>query len=137
MAVYYNWDKETKQGGTPPEIVDDTRINGVVDCIHKVIIEKDVFTGHDVMILTGGHDYSKFGQERMRVGAGGPVTIKEGVWIGTRAIILGPTTIGEHSVIGAGSVVPHKNIPAYELWAGNPAKCIKRYDKLLKRWYRI
>ncbi len=47
------------------------------------------------------------------------------VSIGTNATILGGITIGDNVVIGAGSVVT-KNIPANEVWAGNPAKFLKQ-----------
>ena len=56
-----------------------------------------------------------------------PVEIKEGAFIGAFTIILKSVTIGEHSVISAGSVVT-KNIPPNEVWGGNPAKFIKKLD---------
>lgn len=68
-------------------------------------------------------------------------TIGNDVWIGTRAIILGGINIADGAVIGSGSVVT-KDIGPYEIWAGNPAKFIrKRFDdetieKLLKsKWW--
>ena len=54
-----------------------------------------------------------------------PIEIKNNVWIGGGCILLPGVTIGENSVIGAGSVVT-KDIPAREVWAGNPAKFIKK-----------
>lgn len=53
------------------------------------------------------------------------VEIKKGAFIGAGSIILKGVTIGEYSVIGAGSVVT-KNIPDNELWAGNPARFIRK-----------
>lgn len=47
------------------------------------------------------------------------------VWIGQNTIIKAGVTIGDGAIIGAGSVVT-KNIPPYEIWAGNPARCIRR-----------
>ncbi len=68
-------------------------------------------------------------------------TIGNDVWIGSKCLIKGGVTIGDGAIIGMGSVVTH-NVPPYEIWAGNPAKCIrKRFDeetieKLLKlRWW--
>ena len=56
---------------------------------------------------------------------GAPVHICEGAFVGACSIILKGVTVGKHSVIGAGSVVT-KNIPDGEVWAGNPAKFLKR-----------
>lgn len=47
------------------------------------------------------------------------------VWIGNNVIIKAGVTIGDGSVIGMGSIVT-KDIPPYEIWAGNPAKFIKK-----------
>lgn len=54
-----------------------------------------------------------------------PITIKKNAFIGGGSIILKGVTIGENSVVGAGSVVS-KSIPDNEIWAGNPAKFIKK-----------
>ena len=54
-----------------------------------------------------------------------PVTvIGADVWIGMGTIIKGGVSIGVGSVIGAGSVLT-KNVPPYEIWAGNPAQKIR------------
>lgn len=47
------------------------------------------------------------------------------VWVGTRATILGPLTIGESSIVGAGAVVT-KDVPPYSIVAGVPARIIRR-----------
>jgi UDP-2-acetamido-3-amino-2,3-dideoxy-glucuronate N-acetyltransferase len=51
-------------------------------------------------------------------------TIRKNASIGAGAVLLGGITIGENALIGAGSVVT-KDIPANELWVGNPAKFIR------------
>jgi len=107
-----------------PEIAEGVFINGLVSCEAKVTIEKDVFTGYNVMLLCGSHDYLKFGKERKETGKAGPITIREGVWIASGSIILGPCEIGKHAVVAAGSVVT-KDVPEYTVVAGNPAKVIK------------
>lgn len=111
--------------GVKPTISSDVGINGVIDCIHKVTIEKNVITGHDIMLITGSHDPTVFGEERRASNGGGPITIHEGAWICSRAIIIGPCDIGEHAVVGAGAVVID-DVPPYTLVAGNPA-VIKKY----------
>ena len=65
------------------------------------------------------------------------------VWIGSKCLIKGGVTIGNGAIVGMGSVVTH-DIPPYEIWAGNPAKCIrKRFDeevitKLLEiKWWNF
>ncbi len=53
-----------------------------------------------------------------------PVHIGDGVWLATRVIVLRGVTIGDHSVIGCGSVVT-RSIPAHSFAAGNPARVIR------------
>ena len=53
-----------------------------------------------------------------------PIVIEEDVWIASDVIILKGVTIGNGSIVGAGSVVT-KSIPAYKIYAGNPAKKIR------------
>lgn len=110
--------------GVKPDIAEGVGIDGLIDCIDKVTIEKDAFSGHDVMILTGSHDYTLFGNARKVSTKKAPVTIKEGAWLCSRCIILQGVTIGKNSVITAGSVVRH-NVPDYEMWGGVPAVFIK------------
>jgi acetyltransferase-like isoleucine patch superfamily enzyme len=54
-----------------------------------------------------------------------PVVIGNDVFVGANSIILKGVTIGDRAIIGAGSVVV-KDIPTDEIWAGNPAKFIRK-----------
>jgi acetyltransferase-like isoleucine patch superfamily enzyme len=56
------------------------------------------------------------------------VVIEENVWIGEKSIILKGTKIGKNSIIGAGSVVSGE-VPDNVVFAGNPAREIKKLDK--------
>ena len=56
-----------------------------------------------------------------------PVVIGDDVFIGAGAIILPGVTIGEKSIIGAGSIVT-KSVPACEVWAGNPARFVRKIN---------
>lgn len=53
-----------------------------------------------------------------------PVIIKNSVWIGVNSVILKGVTIGEGAIVGAGSVVT-KDVPAWTIVGGNPAKVIR------------
>tara|TARA_R110002167_G_scaffold10108_3_gene46568 strand:- start:9656 stop:10132 length:477 start_codon:yes stop_codon:yes gene_type:complete len=55
------------------------------------------------------------------------VILKNHCFIGAYSIILKGVTIGERSIVGAGSVVT-KSIPDDEIWGGNPAKFIKKLN---------
>lgn len=57
-----------------------------------------------------------------------PVKIEKNVWIGQNAVILKGVTIGESSIIAAGSVVT-RDIPAYCVAAGIPATILKQISK--------
>lgn len=53
-----------------------------------------------------------------------PIVIKDNVWIGERAIILKGVTIGQGAIVATSAVVT-KDVPAYSIVAGNPAKVVK------------
>ena len=56
-----------------------------------------------------------------------PITIRKGASIGAGAVVLGGVTIGEKAMIGVGSVVTH-DVPAGELWYGNPARFVRKIE---------
>ena len=99
-----------------------------ITAANSVIIEDDVLIGSNCMIAdTDFHsiDFEKRNSENDDTVKVAPVLIKKGAFIGARSIILKGVTVGEYSVVGAGSVVT-KSIPDGEIWAGNPAKFIKK-----------
>jgi len=57
------------------------------------------------------------------------VIIGNNVWIGMNACVLPGVEIGNNSIIGSGSVVT-KNVPANEVWVGNPARYVKTLNFL-------
>ena len=79
-----------------------------------------------VSIITHTHQFHKaHWRDLDEVTPPNPTVIGDNVFIGMNAMILhGCKSIGESSVVGAGSVVT-KDIPSFEIWAGNPAKKIK------------
>ena len=83
-------------------------------------IEDDVLIGPDVRIATVNHDL----KDRHHQFYFKKVTIKKNAWICMGAIICPGVTIGENSVVAAGSVVT-KDVPDNVIVGGNPAKIIK------------
>lgn len=96
-----------------------------LDCA-SIEIGDNLQMGPAVQIYTATHpleaDVRRSGLEYAR-----PVSIGHDVWIGGGAIILPGVTIGDRSVIGAGSVVVH-DVPAAKVVAGNPARIIRELD---------
>lgn len=97
----------------------------------SVTIGKDVRIGGSARIYDTDFHAISF-EDRIlhgdRNSKNSPVVIEDGAFIGSSAIILKGVTIGAHSVIGAGSVVA-KDVPAGEIWAGNPARFVKKIEQ--------
>ncbi len=96
-------------------------------CNSSITIGNDCMIASKTVFNTTGHEFRR--NEKMRKQ---PITTKEivledDVWIGTSCVIMQGVTIGEGAVIGAGSVV-NKSVPGYEVWAGVPARFIKKRD---------
>jgi acetyltransferase-like isoleucine patch superfamily enzyme len=72
-----------------------------------------VFFGHDVMLLTGTHDFASTGPQRQlpRRTLDRSIVIEEGAWIASRSVIIGPCRVGANAVIGSGCVIDF-DIPA-------------------------
>lgn len=97
------------------------------DCVF--LDSADIWIGDNVLIApkvclaTPSHDFPVEERRRIRTVAR-PIRIGDDVWIGAGAIVLGGITVGDGAIIGAGSVVTH-DVPAGEVWAGNPARRIR------------
>ena len=92
----------------------------------KIIIGNNVLIGPGTKIFTGNHGSSLNGvpmvfQKRNEK----DVRIGDDVWIGANSVILSGVCIKEGAIIGAGSVVT-KDVPAYTIVGGVPAKIIKK-----------
>ncbi len=103
----------------------------VLDCA-PVTLGKDVFIGPNCSLVPPVHAllceerkiYFKEDGTAYDLEYAKPVVIGDGVWLATGVIVCGGVTIGENSVIGAGSVVT-KDIPAGVFAAGNPCRVIR------------
>lgn len=87
-----------------------------------VDIADDVMIGPNVSLITEGHPVEP--SRRRTFVTAKPIVIERNVWIAAGAIILGGVTVGENSVVAAGSVVT-RNVPPNTLFAGNPARVIR------------
>jgi acetyltransferase-like isoleucine patch superfamily enzyme len=87
-----------------------------------ITVGQHAFFGHNVAILTGTHDFTKFGAERQVAvpKTGRDVVIGEGAWLASFATVVGPCSVGAHAVVGVGSLVLDDVAP-YTVVAGSPA----------------
>lgn len=113
--------------GTHITIGENTYINFNCNFVDdgKIQIGKKVMFGPNVTIATVGHPLNPSMREYMYTA---PVIIEDNVWIGAGAVICPGVTIGENSVIGAGSVVV-KDIPKNSVAVGNPCKVLREINE--------
>lgn len=99
---------------------------GVNCSIHGPLTIGDyVMMRPEVTILTSNHKFDRLDIPMQQQGMSiKPVVIGNDVWIGMRSIILPGVNIGNHVVVGAGSIVT-KDIPDYAIVGGTPARIIK------------
>jgi len=100
----------------------------------KVSFGNNVFIAPGCGFYTAGHPLD-VQQRNKGLEYAYPISIGNNVWIGAHVCVLPGVTIGDNTVIGAGSVVT-KNIPANVLAAGNPCKVIRVITEEDKQKYK-
>lgn len=126
--LHTNWGKFTHFGSNVYAnfnltLVDDT----------DIYVGDNVMFGPNVTVATAGHPVDP--DLRRKVAQFNiPVRIGNNVWIGTGAVILPGITIGDDSVIGAGSVVT-KDIPAGVVAVGNPCRVLREIGERDRQFY--
>ena len=88
-------------------------------------IGNNALIGHQVVFATLDHDLATDRRGDLHPA---PIILEDDVWIGANSVILKGITIGEGSVVAAGSVVT-KDIPKKVVVGGNPARVIKNYKR--------
>ena len=100
---------------------------------HLVTIEDYVSIGMNTMIFAHSNPTCSLEvKQKYYPRKVAPTTIKKGAWIPPGCIILAGVTIGENSVVGAGSVVI-RDVEPYTIVAGNPAKLVRRLGNEAER----
>lgn len=101
-----------------------------ITAINSIVIGDNLLTGKNVTITDNSHGSTELTDLLIEpvlrpLVSKGPIKIGRNVWIGDKATILPNVTIGDGAVIAANSVVT-KDVPAYCVVAGNPAKIVKK-----------
>ena len=91
----------------------------------EITVGKWGMFGHGVTLLTGVHDVTKLGRDRQRAvpATGYDIRVGEGAWLASNVTVIGPSTIGAHAVVAAGSVV-RGDVAPYAIVAGVPARVV-------------
>ncbi len=92
-----------------------------IQAINGIILGKNVWIGANVGIISGNHSLNNYFQHLHDK----PIKIGDNCWIGMNSVILPGVEIGNHVIIGAGSIVTH-SFESNCVIAGNPARIIKR-----------
>ena len=126
--------ESVKSIGHHPEIIIGNNVSIGEDChitcANKLVIGSGVLTGKKVLITDNSHGDTHLNLlytppiER-EITSKGPVIIEDNVWIGEKASIMPNVHIGKGAIIGANAVVT-KNVPAYTVVGGNPARILKQ-----------
>ena len=88
-----------------------------------LLVEDDVFIGANVSFTNDRYPRSKQYPARFE-----KTVVRQGASIGAGSVVLCGIEIGEKAMIGAGSVVT-KDVPAGELWLGNPARFVRKLEE--------
>jgi len=102
-------------------IGDRCKIQNNVSVYDGVVLEDEVFLGPSC-VLTNDRTPSAVGEWEIS-----KTLIKRGASIGANSTIICGVTIGKGAMVGAGAVVTH-DVPAGEVWVGNPAKKIRKLE---------
>ncbi|MDN7121116.1 sugar O-acetyltransferase [Nocardioides sp. ChNu-153] len=94
--------------------------------VAAITIGDDTQIGPNVQLLTPTHPVDP-GPRRDKWEGGRPVTIGSNVWLGGGVVVCPGVTIGDDTVVGAGSVVT-RDLPAGVVAVGNPARVVRRVD---------
>lgn len=107
----------------------------ILDC-NEVTIGDNVYIGPKVGLYGANHAEDPIERTEFNIVYSKPIHIGDKVWLGGGTSVLQGVSIGENSIIGAGSVVT-KDIPANVIAAGNPCKVIRPIKKADQKQHLI
>lgn len=93
-----------------------------------ITIGENTTLSYGVAIITESYNVTDYNKYIQRHHLGAPVKIGKNVWICANSTILPGVTIGNNIIVGAGSVVTKDLLEENSLYAGNPAKFIKKME---------
>lgn len=127
-SIYANWGINTHFGNN---VYANFNLTLVDDC--DIYVGDDVMFAPNVTLVTAGHPIEpNLRKDKAQFNVS--VHIKNNVWLGAGVIVLPGVTIGENSVIGAGSVVT-KDIPANSVAYGNPCRVVRSINDRDREYY--
>ena len=94
-----------------------------IACATRIVLGENVRCGANTLITDTDWHFND-----QRVGTDAPVIIEKNVWLGVNVMVLKGVTIGEATLIGAGSIVT-QSLPPNVIAAGIPAKVLKKLQK--------
>lgn len=105
--------------------------------IGPVSIGNNVIMAQHVVISGLNHGYEDINVPiKEQVCSTAEIIIEDDSWIGANVVITAGVKIGKHSIVAAGSVVT-KDVPAYSIVGGNPARLLKKFNFESNKWERI
>lgn len=119
-------------------VIGERTLIGIGDVIiGPAQIGNDVLLAQNVVLSALNHNYDNIAlpisQQHYTIH---PIEIGDGAWIGANVVIVAGVSVGKNAVVAGGSVVT-KNVPAYSVVAGNPARIIKQFDATTGKWESV
>ncbi|HEY0793071.1 MAG TPA: DapH/DapD/GlmU-related protein, partial [Chthoniobacterales bacterium] len=111
--IWAPWNLECRSSAC---IADEAEIYNTV----RVVLGEGAVISQGAFLCTASHDYATAAFPLVE----GPIVVGKCAWVAARAIVLMGVTIGEGSVVGAGSVVT-RSVPPHSVCVGNPARIVK------------
>lgn len=140
VATEFGGHKVKSDNGVRLRIGDNVSIgsNSFLSANNNVEIGNNVIMSAYVFVTDHDHGFGDIEKnlDKQPLSEGGFVKIGDNVFLGVKSSILKNVTIGKRAVVAANAVVT-KDVPAFSIVAGNPARIVKKYDFEKKEWTKM